>query len=201
VATAGRPYPHRHGGISKWALRRSRRDGLLADATQVDFFADVFPEGYLDQLPLWAQWANFIATVSIAGFAGLIGYRQWRTAHEQVVLDLFERRMAVYDAAREVVSEVLRDGSANSGSFFKYVRATDRLAMMFGDDVVKYSDKTKDRINRMAYHTSMISVGPQVEEYNTHVQRQTELMTELSKFFEEFSALIVLYVRMTQKLP
>ena len=32
----------------------------------------------------------------IAGFGALIAYFQWRTGHQRVVLDLFDRRVAVF---------------------------------------------------------------------------------------------------------
>ncbi len=132
-----------------------------------------------------------------------IAHKQWETAYQRIGLDLFERRMAVYDAMRSVVQEILREGRADTATFFRYVQATDRLAMLFGDEVVRYSDATRNRINQLGYHSTMVKAGLEgqpVEGYQTHVQKQSDYMTELSKFFEEFPPLIAPYVRMTQRL-
>ena len=76
----------------------------------------------MTQLPVWAAWLQLAATALIAAFAGFIGYRQWRTSHERIVLDLFERRMTVYEDIWKVVANVLREGGCadippSSGGF------------------------------------------------------------------------------------
>jgi hypothetical protein len=144
----------------------------------------------MNQLPMWAAWLQLIATVSIAGFAGFIGYRQWRTAYERVLLDLFERRMSVYEEIRDVIAKVLREGSCGTATFFEFVRAGDRLPMLFGDDVLAYFNKTKERLVQLDYFRSV-----------KQLEREHELKLELSKFFDEFTPLVLPYVRMTQRLP
>jgi hypothetical protein len=46
----------------------------------------------------------------ITGFGALIAYFQWRTAHQRVVLELFERRVKVFvefeNAARDALNAV-----------------------------------------------------------------------------------------------
>lgn len=156
----------------------------------------------MPQLPILAQWIQFVATGGIAVFAAFIAYRQWQTAHQRVVLDLFERRMAVYDGARAVISEIVREGSADTATFLRYAQATDRLPLLFGDDVVAYSDATRARINKLALHTTMVQAqydGQIVPDYADHVRAKARVFTELTKFYDEFPALVMPYVRMTQK--
>lgn len=156
----------------------------------------------MSQLPIAAQWAQLIVTGAIAVFAAFIAYRQWRTAHQRVVLDLFERRMTVYDDARSVIAEIMRDGTSTNAIFFRYGQATDRLGLLFGDEVVAYSDRVRERINMLTYHETMIRAqmgGTEVENYGRHVDESARLTLEISKFYDEFSALVLPYVRMTQK--
>jgi hypothetical protein len=153
------------------------------------------------QLPLWMQWIQAIATGAIAIFAAFIAYRQ--TAHQRVVLDLFERRMAVYEAARSVIGEIMREGAADTALFFRYVQATDRLPLLFGDEVVEFSDLTRKRINKLSVHRAMIKAqndGTFVPNYAAHVDQEAKTLDEISKFYDEFATLVMLYVRMTQKL-
>jgi hypothetical protein len=159
-------------------------------------------EVLMSQLPIWAQWTQLAIAGGIAVFAAFIAYRQWLTAHQRVVLDLFERRMAVYDDARKVIGEIIREGAASTALFFRYGQATDRLGLLFGDEVVAYSDQTRERINKLCYHESKIRAqmsGIQVDDYATHVDESARLIVQLSKFYDEFSALVMPYVRMTQK--
>ena len=78
----------------------------------------------MQQLPLWAQLLQFIATIVVTIFAAYIVYGQWRTAHERVVLDLFERRITVYESVRTVIAEIMRDGTADGGTVFRTVAPT-----------------------------------------------------------------------------
>jgi hypothetical protein len=156
----------------------------------------------MNQLPIWAQWGQLTITGGIAVFAAFIAYRQWRTAHQRVVLDLFERRMTIYDDVRSVIGEIMRDGTADNKLFFRYGQATDRLGLLFGDEVVAYSDKTRERINRLVMHETMIRAhlgGSPVPNYANHVDQSAKLFAELMKFYDEFSALVMPYVRMTQR--
>jgi len=163
----------------------------------------VEPAAMTAQLSVWAQWGQLIATGGIAVFAAFIAYRQWRTAHQRVVLDLFERRMAIYDAARAVIGEIVREGAAEEGVFFRYVQATDRLPLLFGDEVVKYSNETRERINQLTLHTTMVranSQGQAVPNFVHHVNEKGRILGEIVKFYDEFSALVMPYVRMTQSV-
>jgi hypothetical protein len=156
----------------------------------------------VNRLPIFAQWLQLIITACIAFFAAYIAYRQWQTAHQRVVLDLFERRMKVYDDARAVISEIMRDGTANHQIFFRYCQATDRLGLLFGDEVVAYSDVTRDRINRFIMHETMVRAyhqGDPIKDHHIHIDKAAQRLSELSGFYDEFSSLVMPYVRMTQK--
>ncbi|MCC8799202.1 hypothetical protein [Xanthomonas euvesicatoria] len=54
-----------------------------------------------------------IATLFIGGFVAIIAYMQWRTARAKVRLDLYERRLAMYQRMRAA----LADGSVMTGNF------------------------------------------------------------------------------------
>jgi hypothetical protein len=59
--------------------------------------------------PSLIQW---LLPVIVATFVAIIGYFQWRTAHQRVILDLFERRMKVYEGAKRCVSYVVAHGKS-----------------------------------------------------------------------------------------
>jgi len=52
-----------------------------------------------------------LSTPAIALLALVIGYFQWRTSQQRAVFELFEKRMAVYDAVVLVMREVVREGA------------------------------------------------------------------------------------------
>lgn len=56
-------------------------------------------------LQCWLQVGQLFGTLAIGGVAGIIAWRQWKTAQDKVKLDLFDRRFAVFMDARRLVSE------------------------------------------------------------------------------------------------
>ncbi|MCW0016254.1 hypothetical protein [Rhizobium sp. BT-226] len=59
----------------------------------------------MSEVPAWIQILQALLTPAIALAVGVIAYRQWRTAHEKVMLDLFEKRFEVFMSVREIVSK------------------------------------------------------------------------------------------------
>ena len=62
--------------------------------------------------PYWTQVLSALLVPTIALFACYIAWRQWRTAQNKLKLDLFEKRFAVYDTARNLFDSVVTSGKA-----------------------------------------------------------------------------------------
>jgi hypothetical protein len=56
---------------------------------------------------------EWIIAAGTATFVALVGYFQWRTAEQKAVLDLFDRRHAIYEIVRKAVGTMV----ASSPSF------------------------------------------------------------------------------------
>ena len=54
---------------------------------------------------IWLQVGQILSTAMIGSIVAWIAWRQWKTAHEKVKLDLFDRRFAVFMDVREIVSQ------------------------------------------------------------------------------------------------
>ncbi len=120
------------------------------------------------EFPIWVQYIEKLGAPIIAGIALLITFiytrRQWRTAHEQrkiaqqrVVLDLFDRRMEVYDALRVVLGKIVRSGATTNEDVFELVRAKDRVSMLFGEEVITYTENLWEKVNNHAEQCTMES--------------------------------------------
>jgi hypothetical protein len=92
------------------------------------------------QLPEWVLYLQALSTPAIAVLAAVIGFMQWRTAHQRAVLDLFEKRYELYSAVRSVITEVLTQGRADHKLQFDYLRAIERAHFLFGPEVTAYLD-------------------------------------------------------------
>jgi hypothetical protein len=62
----------------------------------------------MGQLPSWVQYIQALGPTGIAIvaalIAGYIAWRQWRTAHDKLSFDLYEKRFAVYEAVKSLIN-------------------------------------------------------------------------------------------------
>jgi hypothetical protein len=82
------------------------------------------------------DFAGPLATVLAAGAAALVAYRlgqnqisvartqaeiaqqNWQTSNEKIVLELFERRLTIYEEVRSLIGEITRSGTATNDALF-----------------------------------------------------------------------------------
>ncbi|TKV76726.1 hypothetical protein [Rhizobium sp. AU243] len=87
---------------------------------------------------LQALGPAFAATATL--FVGIMVYtvsrRQWRTAHEKLLVDLFDRRIAIYTALETKASDFLKNNSPTQ-STFSDPEVFVKSRFLFGDDVYK----------------------------------------------------------------
>ena len=51
-----------------------------------------------------------LSVLVIGGIGAYIAWRQWRTAHDKLKLDLFDRRLTAYRKLTDAVDPVVRSG-------------------------------------------------------------------------------------------
>ena len=73
-------------------------------------------------------------SLAIAVFAGL----QWRLARTKLRLDLFDRRYKVYDAAKKLLTLVLREAKLNLSDLTEFNIAVADAEFLFESDVLNY---------------------------------------------------------------
>jgi hypothetical protein len=86
--------------------------------------------------PSWVNLFSALATPMIAIIVAYVAWRQWRTAREKLKIDLFERRLPIYEQTRDILSRQLALGNA-----FDSAKITD-----FG---------VKTRVSRWLYDASI----------------------------------------------
>jgi hypothetical protein len=152
----------------------------------------------MTQLPTWAQYVNALGTLIIAAAVGVIALLQWRTAHQRVVLDLFERRMKIIDELLRVVAEILIHGAVQSNDSDAFIRATRGAEFLFAPEVQKYLDRIYTvLVDLWSFDEELkTAVNPQRQEL---IQKRRAGRNELSQFLREFRELVAPYVQMHQK--
>ena len=78
-------------------------------------------------------------TVAVLGI--FIAYRQWRLAQNKFKLDLFDRRFAVFVAARNFISQILTTGEVSDLELTKFLFSTREAKWLLSSDLAEYLDK------------------------------------------------------------
>jgi len=114
------------------------------------------------------------------------------------VLDLFDKRFALYEELREVIGRYGGHGP-NLKDIGKFAQATSRTRFLFGPEVTSYlndrvQDLNREFVARNKHPVSIPEKGLQVavEEYTARLNRLTD-------FFKEFDVLVAPYMKHTQK--
>ena len=67
---------------------------------------------------------RLIIALIVGGFGGLIAYRQWRMARDRLKLDLFDRRLLVYEQTRNYLTQRMALGQLESQEITEFVVKT-----------------------------------------------------------------------------
>jgi hypothetical protein len=172
---------------------------------------------YLPSYEFFKDFAAPIATVIAASAAAFVAYtlgnsqaesakiqarvakRNWRTSNERIVLELFERRIAIFESIRKVVASVLTSGQSNDATYFEYVQAVDKVPYFFGPEVSEYLEKLRLLIIDLQLDSSVIADHANPDR-NDRVKGRMKRITELAKFYETAKVLFGPYIQAHQKV-
>jgi hypothetical protein len=151
-------------------------------------------------MPLWVQYSQALAAPAIALLAIVIAVLQWRTAHQKIVLGLFERRMKVYSEIRAVIASTVSSGKLPNERHFEYMRAMDGAKFLFGRKVNAYLGELD--IALAYFHEADEEFGPlQGQARVEALARRRKYFDELQQFYKIFDPLVEPYVAMRQRRP
>ena len=82
-----------------------------------------------------------LLTPLIAVIVGYIAYRQWRTAQNRLKLDLFDRRLAIHSAARDLIATVTSYGRIENKDIFAFLSGIQQARWLLNERIVQYLEK------------------------------------------------------------
>jgi hypothetical protein len=88
--------------------------------------------------PHWTAYLSALLTPVVAVIGAYIAWRQSRTAQNKLKLDLFEKRFAVYHAARNMLAEIMTKGKLSDASLYEYGAGTREAKWLMDEEVAKY---------------------------------------------------------------
>jgi hypothetical protein len=146
--------------------------------------------GEMTSLPQWLQWAQAIALVCIPLIGALLAWQQVRVAYAKLQLDLYDRRFAVFDAARRLLLEVARERTASPEGLVAFIVATADANFLFNDEINTYLVELRKRVEHLQVRTKAMDAMP-LGDQRTAMFHQTnseflELNRELDGLVDRF---------------
>jgi len=151
-------------------------------------------------LPKWVLYLQALLTPAIALLAVVIGYVQWRTAHQRAVLDVFEKRFEIYQGARAAITEVVTKGTVQPQAHIDFLRATDKAQFLFGPEVTSYFNCVCRLLVEHAEAEDLMRSGNQ-QTYQNAVTKKHAAFREIANFYKKSAPLVTPYMRIHQKAP
>jgi hypothetical protein len=152
----------------------------------------------MSAIPAWIQILQALLTPAIAVAVGLIGFLQWRTAHQKVMLDLFDRRVAVYEQVMGMQRTFMMKGDTLSGPEVDHIHAVrGKARFLFGEDVNTALKIWHDSLIDLTVSADVLRMDAGSRE--EHLPLIIRAMQRTRPFRESFPELFAPYMRMDQK--
>jgi hypothetical protein len=100
-------------------------------------------------LPADASWLSILqgcVPVAIAAMVAWVGWRQLATARAKLKLDLFEKRLAIFDITWEALSKASRSEITHPNELIPLHNKVPEAAFLFGTGIGGYLETIKSRI-------------------------------------------------------
>lgn len=144
---------------------------------------------------------NIVTAIGIAIALGVaaVGYFQWRTAHQRIIFDLFERRFEAYEQIRKAIFDYAPMLQVTNETLKLFITAQTRAKFLFGDEVLTYLEaRYKDLVT---VHTFRGLTPTPTQDYQDQQRELHEADRRLVTLPNELDALLIPYMRMSQKMP
>lgn len=142
-----------------------------------------------------------LLTPVIAAITVYIAYQQWQTNRRRLELDLYERRLQVYQAVTRFIGKVVKDLSPDVQDFSEFWRNTAEADFLFESDV-------RDYLEELATHAANLwkwsneyrdnrQVRPEGYDHSRVVEGQYEETQWFAIQFGEARQLFAKYLNLT----
>ena len=88
--------------------------------------------------------AGFL-TPMIGVIAAYVAWQQWKTSHQKLMLDLYDRRLRIYEEVVKVLAIITRDADISYESLAIFRSSVAEADFIFGPEIVAFIDEIYSR--------------------------------------------------------
>jgi hypothetical protein len=143
----------------------------------------------------WLIVLSGLLTPVVALLGLYIALRQWLTARSKLKLDLFDRRLLIYDAVRSYIAAVMTSGKTTQDIELAFLSGTRGARWLFGNEIVHYIDKTLwPKICQLGCLQSELDGMERGEERTRKINAQADLKIWLSDQLKVIDDIFARYI-------
>lgn len=120
-----------------------------------------------------------LSVLIIGGIGAYIAWRQWRTAHDRLKLDLFDRRLAAYQRLKDAVAPIAASGKVTLADTDRFARAMYDMRFLFD----KETEACVDQIYRAML--DKLTIDTQLE--RTRARNKEKALLKSSELFKRIT--------------
>jgi hypothetical protein len=143
------------------------------------------------------QWAQAVGVLALACFGAFIAYKQVRIATAKLNLDLYEKRFAVFNAARNFHAEFTVEGKMTRDMLDHFIFGTSEAVFLFEGEVKAFLDHLRDETFSLRHlAVSLKSAADNDERRGEIADKMAQIETELMGSYPKLVALFKPYLKL-----
>jgi len=131
----------------------------------------------------WIYAFNALLTPVIAGVVAYIAYQQYKTNRDRLRLDLYDRRLKVFEGLMALLWVIFRKGTCNDQERDQFQRATVEGSFLFDKDIANYLDTIHKKILELGTTHAVLNL-PGGEKRDQAVEKERKLFDWFTDQFE-----------------
>jgi hypothetical protein len=131
-----------------------------------------------------------VATAVIGGAGIWIALEQKRLADARLQNDTFDRKLQVFEAARDLVREVIKGRPVEVPALVAFLRGTDQAVFFFGAAVIEYLDALYKQATEFNLAFAIIENPSPEHDLQAAIRRKAEL---LLWFHDQFYGMVKIF--------
>jgi hypothetical protein len=151
-------------------------------------------------LPAWYLFLQILFPAAIGIGGGAIAWAQWRTANQKVVLDLFDRRFRIYNAARVLNRSVIGAGAATTEQMVAMAELAREAKFLFGPEVAAALAEASDAMLQIEVAEKELKGLPVGQVRSATVRKSREGFNAVKRIQMSLPVLFLPYMKMDTKV-
>ena len=141
-----------------------------------------------------------LLTPVIAAVATYIAWQQWRTNRQKLELDLYERRLRIYEEVQKILRIIARDTKASLSDLLEFRTSVSEADFLFGPEIREYIDEIYTHSCNLGRwndeYRDITQVHPEGYDHNKVVAEKHKELTWLVAQFEPAKEQFQKYLRL-----